>query len=161
MIFLLVVLLLIPRASSAGCHICGRAGNTALQYPFGYVSSAKMNCAALAVKIYQQNLTVAQCKRIQKKYRKCCDGTPLDPKPPSKPPSSALVPYEGPHPKCNLCRDGSYPKDAYHVINLLYVGQSTCLEYYKAGLRGKIPKYLCSALVYFAEKPCGCEINKN
>jgi len=68
-----------------------------------------------------------------------------------------IVKYEGPYKICHLCRNGNFPADKHHVINMLYVGADTCENYYIAGLKGKILDHLCDPLRYFAYEPCGCK----
>lgn len=145
--------LLLSRGA-AQCHICGPNGNSKLKYPTGIVGDTTCNQAVLDV--WKKPMTPEQCKREQQRFKVCCDGTVLKPKPPSKP-EAPDVAYVGPHPVCNLCLYGDYPSDPSHVINLLYVGADTCKNYYIAGLKGKISAQMCDPLRYFARAPCGCK----
>lgn len=88
---------------------------------------------------------------------KCCNVPPpaqLAVKPPK-------VEWKGPHPACNICRNGEYPQRTSMVINVLYIGEGSCAQYYVHGLEGKIPQHLCSAIQYFAWSPCECPESKS
>lgn len=139
------------------CHICREKGNKGLSFPLGYIPDAKKTCAEIATLIYKEPLTTSECKIQQTKYLICCNGTRLIPRPPSKVKPPQVV-YKGPHPPCELCIGNGYPQDPSHVIHLLYIGASSCKNYYIAGKEGKIPRHLCDPLRYFAREPCNCPL---
>lgn len=141
------------------CHVCGKKGNNGLTQPMGYIPSAKATCVEIAINTYKKtDLTSSACSEMQKKFVKCCDGTKLPYKPAQKP-NPPKTTHIGPYPVCNLCQTGTYPKDPSHIINLLYVGQASCKDYYIAGREGRILPHLCDPLRYFAKGPCGCPKN--
>ena len=128
--------------------------------PLKYLREEKETCAGMAVKIARTVTTQNECVEKQEKYFGCCNATSM---------TSTLAPkiieipytkYTGPHKVCHLCMDGSYPTDASHVIHLLYIGASSCRNYFIAGREGKIPTHLCDPLRFFAKDPCGCRAIK-
>lgn len=150
------ILLATPILSNAAkCHICGTKGNAGLKYPSGYLESVKSTCAAHAVKVFSTKNV--DCDKETKKAAKCCDGSILQPLPPSPQPIIPNIPKTGSQPICHLCRDGSLPTDKHHVIHMLYIGAGTCEQYWKAGRQGLIPAHLCDPLKFFARDPCGCK----
>jgi hypothetical protein len=62
----------------------------------------------------------------------------------------------GSHPICDICIGGGFPGNPAMVINMLYLNAGDCVQYYEAGRQGNLPKYLCQALQFFANEPCGC-----
>jgi len=141
------------------CHICGSRGNQGLKYPLAYIETEKKTCAEIAVDVMKEsgNLNANQnCKELQIKYKQCCDGTILTSTTPPRVTTLPPTSHTGPHRACNLCRNGDYPSTPSHVIHLLYIGASSCRNYYIAGKEGKIPTHLCDPLRYFAQDPCGC-----
>merc|ERR1719277_2050299 len=48
------------------------------------------------------------------------------------------------------------PANKSMVINMLYLGPDSCINYFRGGSRGQIPSHLCPALQYFAAEPCNC-----
>lgn len=67
--------------------------------------------------------------------------------------------YEkGPHPWCDLCHDGSYPKNEHKQVAILGLedGPYTCKDIYWMGQRGTIRDQLCNPLQDFFDIPCGC-----
>lgn len=153
----LLLLINVVTAVSA-CHICGPIGNSGLKYPNGYVEQEKASCMEIVMKVFKKRVPQAECNRLQKLHEICCNGTKLS-KAASNPSNKkpVRVKYIGPHPKCHVCAGGSYPSDPSHIIHLLYIGASSCRNYYVAGREGKIPSYLCDPLRYFAQSPCGCK----
>lgn len=153
-----LILITVLYASSRAltpCHICGKEGNVALKHPLGWIEKAHATCVEVTINTFKKTLSPKQCRVRQQEYKECCDGTYLPPMPPNTP-KIPRIPHVGPHPVCNLCKSKRYPSDPSHVINLLYLGASTCKDYFAAGLRGKIPKYLCDPLKFYASDPCGC-----
>lgn len=153
-----ILFLLLVNDIKCQCHICGEVGNSGLKYPLGYIKSERATCVGIAMKVYQQSLSDAACTKKERKFESCCNGTELDVTPVVKKTPNRPIYYEGPFPICELCAGGTYPTDASHVIHLLYLGASTCKEYYTAGKRGKIPTHLCDPLRFFAREPCGCRV---
>ena len=136
-----------------GCHICGKAGNSNLKFPFGWIREDQKTCVQIAVETFKKSI---DCEKSQARYKQCCDGTYISPSPPSFPPTPSPVAKVGSNKICNLCRENQFPLDPHHVINMLYIGAATCETYYYAGLKGQIPTHLCDPLRFFAENPCGC-----
>lgn len=140
---------------TGSCHICGKRGNSALTHPYGFIHNT--TCASATVKYFRLRLSAADCRRLQRKFRHCCDGTRLPPKPQTqKPPPTVL--YKGPNPVCDLCISGGYPENPTNIIHLLYVGRGTCKRYYIYGREGGVPQFLCDTLRYYAQEPCGCPV---
>lgn len=150
------ILLLVPvlAGTTNRCHICGKKGNTGLKFPLGYLESVDKTCAHHALQVYSN--PNANCPLEISRAAKCCDGSNLPPAP-TKPPTIPNIIKTGPQPVCHLCRDGSFPNDAHHVINMLYIGAGTCEQYWKAGREGNIPAHLCDPLMFFARDPCKCK----
>lgn len=136
------------------CHLCGRAGNADLN-PRGVVKGR--SCAYWVMTHYKQrNKTI--CQSLRSEFKACCDGSDLRRSPtvsPTKPPVWSIV-KTGRNPICHLCIDGNFPRKPNNIINMLYIGQGSCKEYYIGGLRGDVPAFLCDPLRYFAGEPCGC-----
>jgi len=57
---------------------------------------------------------------------------------------------------CDICRGQGRPTDKSMVINVLYLGQFTCDQYYAFGRQGKLPQDMCATIQFFAFGPCGC-----
>jgi len=58
--------------------------------------------------------------------------------------------------KCNMCYSGKQPLSYSMVLNFLYLGVGTCQQYWRLGLKGGIPKHMCSVVQYYAQEPCKC-----
>jgi hypothetical protein len=142
------------------CHICGELGNLGIKYPNIVVGNTGKTCIEAAFDIIK-NTDATKCKEEQIKWKTCCNGKP--PGQISKPMEIQIpkVQYTGPYKRCNVCRNGVYPKTTSMVLNLLYYGTGSCKQYYIDGLTGKIPDHLCSALQYYAYEPCGCENSRH
>jgi hypothetical protein len=64
---------------------------------------------------------------------------------------------EGPHPHCDLCKNGHFPGNPYMMTAIAYVpGNPTCMDLYWMGRTGNVPGSICWPLQNFMEKPCGC-----
>lgn len=152
-IILALALAMTPPVAPA-CHICGSAGNSALN-PHGVVGGR--SCATWVMTLYRQrNETICQSNRV--KFKSCCDGSNLKGAPTNAPTRQPVMSVfkTGPNPVCHLCVGKAFPAKPNNIINLLYIGQGSCKEYYFGGLRGDIPPFLCDPLRYFASDPCGC-----
>lgn len=154
----LIILILIGlpqqgQSLESKCHICGKQGNQGLKAPNGFINDQDATCAQIAVKVYKD---LVNCKEKQEQNAICCNGSKIQPKPPSPVATHPPVKHVGRYPVCNLCRSNHFPKDPHHVINMLYIGAGTCEQYWKAGLEGHIPTHLCDPLRFFADSPCAC-----
>lgn len=48
------------------------------------------------------------------------------------------------------------------VINMLYIGSGSCVQFYEIGQDGLIEPHMCDPIQFFAYEPCGCgEFNTN
>lgn len=148
----------LPVILCAPCHICGNNGNNDLTYPAIVLREFGMTCAEIAVNVAVANKNNTNaCVRKQSLYGpKCCR---LSSKPASLETDVTIVPYVryvGPHPICNICRDGDFPSNEAMVVNFLYLGADSCARYFKYGKEGRIPYVFCRAIQYFFYEPCGC-----
>jgi hypothetical protein len=150
-----------PVSADPVCHICGDYGNSAMEFPYIVLKDAQRSCNDIAVDIaVNAKPNSNQCKVAQKRWHdSCCSGK----RPEGSEPSGNLPPqnvpdvtYYGPHPVCNLCRDGDYPFAVSMVVNFLYIGEGSCAQYYKYGKEGRIQRHLCDPVQYFSYEPCGC-----
>lgn len=156
-------LLQVVRPASAGvCHICGARGNQAMAFPEVILANVNRSCRQIAMDIATSGLqhTDSQCTAKQNVWHnRCCSGR----RPAGRNPSGGLPPqnipsvqYVGPHPACNICRDGDYPYKTSMVINFLYIGEGSCAQYWRYGKEGRIANHMCAPVKYFSYEPCGC-----
>lgn len=153
----MALIVFLPAVVASVCHICGSKGNTGLTDPFHVVRGR--TCVDIAVHVASNApYNSTQCRKAMSRYgSKCCD-IQSETAPQNK--TSPYVPYVGPYRPCNICRNGNYPENEGMVIHFLYLGADSCARYYKHGLSGRLPNYLCSVIQYFAFNPCGCDSKK-
>ena len=148
------------------CHICGAAGNQAMKFPNVVLSNVGRTCTDISMEV-AVDVNIApgsqKCTAKQNQWKgRCCSGTrPAGSNRPTGLPAQNIpsTSYVGPHPVCNLCRDGDYPFATSMVINFLYIGEGSCAQYYKYGREGRIQAHMCDPVKYFAYEPCGCGNN--
>jgi hypothetical protein len=143
------------------CHICGEEGNHAISFPHVILEGVGQTCTQISVDVaVNVPIDSKDCKKKQNEWGdKCCSGErPDGSDPPTGLPQQDIptVRFVGPHPVCNVCRDGDYPYEESMVINFLYIGSSSCAQYYVYGREGRIEKHMCDPVKYFSYEPCGC-----
>lgn len=148
-------------SANAVCMLC-EDGVAGLQFPYAVVKSDGTTCTELAID-FAMDYTEGSgscIENIQAWRQICCgDEQPIDVDVTDvfdNYPDIDSIETIGEYGKCDVCRDGDYPSASSMVINLLYVGQASCPQYWKAGQQGLIPNHLCAPLQYFAYEPCGC-----
>lgn len=156
-IYITVLSLLCTVVQSSLCHICGIRGNEDLS-PYKVLSGEATNCATIAIKVAMSITNERDCSAQQTKYKQCCTKDHEAPSPGGVLPPQSIpsVRYTGPYQRCNICRDKDFPSETSMVVNFLYIGPGTCVQYWKIGQAGKIPDHLCSVVQYFSYEPCGC-----
>jgi len=153
--------LFIGSAQAAGCQLCDDGSVT---WPRAVIESDGTTCQNLSNKMSLYSPTGNDCDRNINLWRNVCCG--------SEQPYSVPITGQDPSPvyvaassssngrannqKCNICINGKFPGNKRMMINMLYIGEDTCENYYWAGQRGQIPINLCDPLRYFAYGPCGC-----
>jgi len=162
--FLFVLLCSLPAKNAARqdlCLLC-EDGNAGLKYPNAVIKSDGTTCAGMAVNtaVYFVEDSEECIEHLQAWRPICCgDDQPLDVEITDvfdTYPDIDDIETTGQFSKCDLCRDGDYPSSESMVINMLYVGEGSCPQYWKAGQQGMIPNHLCAPLQYFGYEPCGC-----
>lgn len=153
---IIILSLLCTSVQSTLCHICGLNGNEDLS-PYKVLPGETNNCARIAVNVAMSTRDEEMCKASQVKWKDCCtkETTPT-PSPVLPPQIIPSVRYTGPYQRCNICRDKDFPSETSMVVNFLYIGPGTCIQYWKIGQAGKIPNHLCSVVQHFSYEPCGC-----
>jgi hypothetical protein len=141
------------------CHICGSGGNSLMKYPKIVLKGVGKTCSRIAIDIAKTyKAGTGKCSTAQKRwFGRCCSGRrPNGNAQVASRPVKPSVRYVGPNKRCAICRDGDYPYKTSMVINMLYIGEGSCAQYYKYGMEGRIQNHLCQSLQYFAYEPCGC-----
>lgn len=143
------------------CHICGDRGNEAMKFPNVILDGVGKTCVEITMDVaLKVPINSGQCQQEQNKWGgTCCSGKrPNGSDSPQGLPPQIIpdVRYVGPHPVCNVCRDGDYPSDPSMVMNFLYIGVASCAQYYKYGREGRIAPYMCQPVQFFSYEPCGC-----
>lgn len=59
--------------------------------------------------------------------------------------------------KCEICRNARVPRKN-NIMNFLYIGQGTCMQYWLAGQRARLPTHMCNVVQFYSYHTCGCEI---
>lgn len=154
--FFLIILILLIYKSQALCNLCDN-GVTGIKWPYAYVDSRGKHCAVLAVEMATLIDFGSECRRLQSAHReRCCGAREPVPIAQEPPPSPVSRLQKGPFPKCPICITGDYPFNTAMVINMLYIGVGSCLQYWEYGESGWIEPRLCQALQFFSQEPCGC-----
>lgn len=159
-----IIFFLIIDLASSICSLCSHENNPdvgvdGLVHPAAYTDSKGKTCANLMVDLFRLDAGDPVCvKQYKENHKRCChiegdSDIPQDPPPP--PPQFSI---DGPFKKCDLCLNGSYPTATGMVINMLYIGVGSCVQYYQLGQRGWIQNHLCAPLQFFARDPCGCPV---
>lgn len=142
---------------TAACDLCN--GVDKLVNPLDFVNSKGKMCGQLMVELFSLNESDVICTQwIESSRTRCCtlEGVPpIHQDPPPPPPQFSV---DGPYRQCQLCQGGGVPTATGMVINMLYIGVGSCIQYYEWGQRGWILNHLCSALQHFAGEPCGCPL---
>lgn len=60
---------------------------------------------------------------------------------------------------CDICVDGRVPR-LNNVMNFLYMGPGSCMQYWIAGRRGQIPAHMCDVVKFLSRTTCGCMIDQ-
>lgn len=60
---------------------------------------------------------------------------------------------------CQICRNGRIPRKN-NIMNFLYIGTGTCMDYWINGQMSRLPTHMCSVIQYYAYNTCGCEIEE-
>jgi hypothetical protein len=79
----------------------------------------------------------------------------MDVKPPDVKPQFNVPSFS----KCEVCRNMRVPRKN-NIMNFLYIGQGTCMQYWLAGQRARLQTHMCSVIQYYSFHTCGCEINE-
>lgn len=58
---------------------------------------------------------------------------------------------------CQVCRNSRIPRKN-NIMNFLYLGTGTCMDYWINGQMSRLPTHMCSVIQYYAYHTCGCEI---
>ena len=143
------------------CHICGGEGNKAIKFPHVILDGVGKTCTQISLEVaLNVPIDSNDCDNMMEEWGgECCSGK----RPSGRDPPTGLPPqdiptvrYVGPHPVCKVCRDGDYPYEESMVINFLYIGSSSCAQYYVYGLEGRIEPHMCDPVQFFSYEPCGC-----
>ena len=60
---------------------------------------------------------------------------------------------------CQICRNNRIPRKN-NIMNFLYIGTGTCMDYWINGQMSRLPTHMCSVIQYYAYETCGCHIDK-
>lgn len=60
---------------------------------------------------------------------------------------------------CNICRNGRIPRKN-NIMNFLYIGTGTCMDYWLNGQHSRLPTHMCSVIQYYSHSTCGCDIQE-
>ncbi|CAB9498483.1 expressed unknown protein [Seminavis robusta] len=161
---LLVQTLTLRPVDAAICHICGDSGNDLMQYPNIVLANVGKTCNDISIDVAVANPdpNAQSCIAAQNMWRgRCCNPNQrpagVDRANAGLPPQNIpAVPHSGPHPICNVCRDGDFPYDTSMVLNFLYMGVGTCVQYFILGKRGAIEPHMCAPVQFFSYEPCAC-----
>ena len=99
----------------------------------------------------------SKCQTLYNKYHQTCCDPNFDPDIITQAPTPAPE-YIGPWEPCDVCLDGSFPRNPAMVIASLYWnGPVSCRDLYKYGRQGNfIRNWECDAVQWFVQEPCGC-----
>lgn len=149
----------IVRAQQVPCPMCANGAN--MTWPLAVLNPSGITCAEMATQMAVSTGSICE----QKKYfwRETCCG-PNRPReilvsPTPAPAVAGAGAGSGPDPICDVCIGGGFPGNPAMVIDMLYLNVSDCVQYYEAGRQGMLPGYLCQALQFFANEPCGCSLD--
>ena len=147
------------------CCLCDRCGPPVSGREDLFVDANGKTCTDLVLEMAdpRNDSTVGsdKCEALIEQFSaRCCDPNhnplPIE-QDPTDPPRGD---EPGEHPVCNLCKNGSFPKNPNTVIVALpefIPGTNTCRDLYWMGLNGELTDQICRPLQNFAEVPCGCE----
>jgi hypothetical protein len=143
----ILVLIHIP-STNAICFLCER-GLQELKRPHYFIDNRGTTCTKKTMDIFTYDDSGPACTEAILQYRETCCGD-YEPIPVAQIPTAApasLVEHSGPYPRCDICRNEVYPANPGMVINVLYLGEGSCDQYFIVGREGSIvPPHLCDAL---------------
>lgn len=161
-------------AAQGPCCICDNCG-IASSRENAFLDGSGTTCTDKvleAAQNYRQGSS--QCSTVKSRfYDICCDASK-----PYTPPVQALpadpcdvYPFADKGPACNLCHDGSYPKNEKTQVAVLGLtesvknhpglqasvsGNPTCGALYCLAKKGFVSNQLCSPMQDYMDVPCGC-----
>ena len=148
--------------ASGACLLC-QGGVSGIKRPNYYVDEYQTTCMKVMMTAFRiQDSSSTECRWQIMQHRKTCCGD--EEPPPITQIVTAAPEYKvektGKFDSCDVCRQGNYPGKPGGIINMLYVGEGSCRDYYEAGRGGYILPHLCDTLKYFAYEPCGCQMTE-
>lgn len=153
-LFYALLILFFRTCLSEICLLCTE-GVQGLRRPH-YVLDNGSTCGQAMVDSAVWDATDKQCTLVRTKYEATCCGVE-DPPPSVYRPPDPVVRARGPFPSCDICNGKGVVKNRLMVINILYVGVGTCVDYQEYANLGHVPRHMCAPLQHYAREPCGCD----
>ena len=116
------------------CHVCGSARDGGLL--------DKQYCKDLSSEIEETYVMKDEyCTTMQYAWSKTCCEVEIS--------FEDNLPDPGTYAICDVCPGGEYPLINYQMVNFLYTGLGSCVQYWEAGKRGQLQDSTCDAYQFF------------
>lgn len=145
------------------CCLCQGCAQPLIPRGNIFVDSRGTTCNALALEMADPSNHIRQgnpaCMQLKAwHYDRCCNPnhhpTPILQEPTTSPGNAYP---QGPFQPCDLCRDGSFPRNPTTITAILGMpGNPSCRDLYWLALRGNIEDRICRPMQNYYEVPCGC-----